>query len=421
MSIEYDVPLQEFIPNTPSTKKAADGTDATAQSPHSYLPDENGDGPQNKTFAERKRELLISNSDALQALARTRRDIKLGHFFRFYQTVELVRSYYNPNGNTYAGMPERFREDLVKNLIEPLCWGYNARILPPRSPPRVQFQTSRFTTRLDHFIYQTPTLPAERKAGLVEGPLLAIQTRHEDYFVYPDGPHLSIEDESPKSEVTGPLNTDTLAPVTPAVDKDGDIPMQVDPPEEAKGSEAVIGTETTAEPTAAELKAAMKDEETKRKAVKREEEKKIRIKKGSWPEGDLWDTLKEVGAVLCVAQERRKGWKEDGIGKGKVEKKIRYKAIGRENQWWDNVFLISSVHSHLSITHVRLSAAYLRFLETGNLPNSDHELIKDPASDWCEFKMRKTKWFDLMVEQDRVEAARAVSGVLAFLERNETA
>jgi len=146
------------------------------------------------------------------------------------------------------------------------------------------------------------------------------------------------------------------------------------------------------------------------------------MKKGSWPQGDVWDVLKEVGALLCTAQERRKGGKgTDGITKGKVEKKTRFRAIGRESTWWDDIFLISAVHTHLSFTHVHIAAPYLRFIETGNLPNPNHQLIKDEKSEWCEFKMRKTKWFDLTNPSQRVDAARVVAGILAFLLRNETA
>lgn len=66
-----------------------------------------------------------------------------------------------------------------------------------------------------------------------------------------------------------------------------------------------------------------------------------------------------------------------------------------------------------------MSAPYLRFLETGNLPNPDHELVKDKTTEWWEFKMKRSKWFDLMDPNDRLDAARLVTGVLAFLYRNE--
>lgn len=160
VSAEYDVPVENMLPEG------------------NWFPEE-GD----KTFAERERELLISNADALEVLARRNREIKLGHMYRFFQTMELVGPYYftgpgcrsssspgddesgSGSGKRKAeeveggvekrgraaemtqqlgsglggedgekekpekfGMPEKFREELVKNFIEPICWGYGVRV-----------------------------------------------------------------------------------------------------------------------------------------------------------------------------------------------------------------------------------------------------------------------------------------------------
>lgn len=202
----------------------------------------------------------------------------------------------------------------------------------------MQFQTSRFATRLDFYAYASPALPAEKKSGVVEGPLFGVQCRHEDYFVYPGGPQ--CQEDSPPPEPEEIIAEEVAAEETTAenskstaTDTEGDTPMKEGGKE---GAEAP-------EPTSTEHKEEQelaKIEEARRKAAKREEEKKIRIKKGSWPEGDVWDALKEVGGLLTIAQERRKGGKgADGIGKGKVEKRTRYRAIGRESSWWDDVSL----------------------------------------------------------------------------------
>jgi len=185
---------------------------------------------------------------------------------------------------------------------------------------------------------------------MVEGPLMAIQCRHEDYFVYPGGPQCREDSPTPLEEEEAVTLGDAKSPIP---DNDGDTPMK-------EGSSATVSSgapEASAKETEAAEAAKKKEEarlakieETRRKAAKREEEKKIRIKKGSWPVGDVWDVLKEVGAILCTAQERRKGGKgADGIGKGKVEKKTRYRAIGRESTWWDDVShpLLSMNRCHL--------------------------------------------------------------------------
>lgn len=181
---------------------------------------------------------------------------------------------------------------------------------------------------------------------MVEGPLMAIQCRHEDYFVYPGGPQCREDSPQEDEEVIAP--EDAKSPVP---DTDGDTPMKEDTSTASTSGEGQDATPGDPEATEAakkkEIARLAKIEEERRKAAKREEEKKIRIKKGSWPEGDVWDVLKEVGAILCTAQERRKGGKgADGIGKGRVEKKTRYRAIGRESSWWDDV---SSLFSPFSL------------------------------------------------------------------------
>src|SRR5690606_40816788 len=58
--------------------------------------------------------------------------LKLGNMFRFYQAVELVTAYFDDekiqaDNTATPGMPERFREELIKNFLEPLGWCYEMR------------------------------------------------------------------------------------------------------------------------------------------------------------------------------------------------------------------------------------------------------------------------------------------------------
>lgn len=161
VSVEYGVPVENMLPEG------------------NWFPGE-GD----KTFTERERELSIDNGDAVEVLARRNKEIKLGHMYRFFQTMELITPYYStePESSLESlgdgesgpgsverktgenaegggekrggaaemtqhlgsglgrndgganekpekfGMPEKFREELVKNFIEPICWGYGVRV-----------------------------------------------------------------------------------------------------------------------------------------------------------------------------------------------------------------------------------------------------------------------------------------------------
>ncbi|PWW77182.1 hypothetical protein C7212DRAFT_357029 [Tuber magnatum] len=373
VSVEYNVPVEKLLPR--------DGA--------SFIP-----GDDDKIFSERRRELLITNDDAVEALARRRRDIKLGHMYRFYQGVDLVKPYYpteppsdpptpmssgdeaGKNGKRKAeevvaagvvekkgkpeersttaatpsesprmdgeeddgkfSMPEKFREELVKNFIEPICWGYGVRIYQslPRALPRVALQRSRFLVHMTNYVYLTPALPAEARSGLVEGPVMGVQVRHEIEFLK------KVSNDS----------------------------MDVDGEEEV---------------------------------------------------GDVVGITREVAAALSLAQDRRKGPKE-GKPEGKTEKKVRFRAVGKGDKWRDDIFLLTSLHHHVSITRVSVSQPYLRFLETGQMPNLNHEYFQtEEGNDWNKLKVQKTRFWDLLDPEERAEAGRNFSGILAWMSRNE--
>lgn len=80
---------------------------------------------------------------------------------------------------------------------------------------------------------------------------------------------------------------------------------------------------------------------------------------------------------------------------------------------------MTSLHHHVSISHISVSQPYLRFLETGKMPNLEHEFFKKDEG-WDRLKVQKTRFWDLLDPKERVEAARAICGVLNWLTRGET-
>lgn len=76
------------------------------------------------------------------------------------------------------------------------------------------------------------------------------------------------------------------------------------------------------------------------------------------------------------------------------------------------VFLLSSLNHHLSILKLRVHAAYTEYLLSGTLPDP---LPQDPG--WCRPVLQRSKWWDLFEMEERIEAFRAVWGVMAYLTR----
>ncbi|KAH8153672.1 uncharacterized protein LAJ45_02485 [Morchella importuna] len=413
VSVEYDFPVEKMLPEG------------------DWFPAED-----DKTFSERKKELLIANNDAFDVLSRRNKTIRLGHMYRFFQAMELLKPYYptapvpsdvassqsdseekseQGSGKRKAeeeveggvekkgraseesaesdasvseedkkdgkkekpekfSMPEKFREELVKNFIEPICWGYGVRVYAPRAPPIVCLQKSKFLVHLTNYIYLTPKLPAEARAGLVEGPVMGMQVRHETRF---RSAAYEAARKKMKTTATVSRRIDILEVGQLGVDK-----MDID------------------------------DEKDKDKDDDDDEDDTMLA-------DDVIGIAREVAATLSIAQDRRKGPRP---GKeGKTEKKVRYRAIGKEEKYRDDIFIMTSLHHHVSISHVSVSQPYLRYLETGKMPDFKHEFFQTKeGKDWDRLKIQKTRFWDLLDPQERVEACYAFCGVQNWLSREET-
>lgn len=91
--------------------------------------------------------------------------------------------------------------------------------------------------------------------------------------------------------------------------------------------------------------------------------------------------------------------------------KTRYAAIGREHGIdYDDVFVISCLFHHISILRVRVPDRLLEVLD-GAVPDPG---VKGRGT----LRIWRTRWFDFFVAQDRVDAMKAVWGVMAYSMRS---
>jgi hypothetical protein len=77
----------------------------------------------------------------------------------------------------------------------------------------------------------------------------------------------------------------------------------------------------------------------------------------------------------------------------------------------DKVFLVSSLNHHVSILKLRVHKAYLDHLETGSLPSSPD------TPDWSSPILQRSRWYDLLVPEERVELLRGLWAVAGYLTR----
>jgi hypothetical protein len=91
------------------------------------------------------------------------------------------------------------------------------------------------------------------------------------------------------------------------------------------------------------------------------------------------------------------------------DKKARYEAIGKvQGAGYDDVFVISSLFHHLSILRVRVPDKLLAVFDGAE------EGKGEGGRSWGKLEIWRSKWFDLFLVQDRLEAVRLLWGMMAW-------
>lgn len=123
------------------------------------------------------------------------------------ESSQSSRRYTGRRTGTGKDMPDQFREDTVRALVDTVTWLFGCQvscvstinllslsyltnipfvIRPPRMPPRLTMQSSFFSVRLSYSVFRTPLDRQQARQGLVEGPVMGLQTRSETSFRLPE-------------------------------------------------------------------------------------------------------------------------------------------------------------------------------------------------------------------------------------------
>lgn len=75
------------------------------------------------------------------------------------------------------------------------------------------------------------------------------------------------------------------------------------------------------------------------------------------------------------------------------------------------------MNHHISIVHLRIHEKYIEYISDRQGKTNNPTAPQQP---WYELKMQRSKWFDLLKADDRVEAMRGVWAVTSYLMRETT-
>lgn len=422
------VPDRSYLPPSEWASIAAD--DVEDVNPSTMRPLSNGrDSPGVKTYLERIKELSISNEAAFRTIRRQpappgKQNARLGNAYELFKYLELLAGFWidtsqptptvtDPEAmdvdpapdidlskdttvriGTGSQTPPDFRNSLLSALTKLVAYDFGCNVSLPRIEPRLYISspassntnstTSSFPTNIS-FIYRTPTVRASARSGIVEGPLAALSSRPTTAFTSPHDSVFDLCREIASVLVTAQQRSRETKTEKKLLDDlwwchkprwgggpGGPIGREADKVDETGDGEAdgisaaVAGGSSGAGPSPA---------------------KKSRKKMS------LYDNYRMVRPPSST-------W----------DRKTKYMAIGKPaGADFDDVFLLSCLNHHVSIVRVRVPTSLLDELEGQRMLAEGEEREK------C--FMWRSRWFDMFLAEDRVEAMTCIWGMMAYMMR----
>ncbi|RYP32668.1 hypothetical protein DL767_005070 [Monosporascus sp. MG133] len=347
-------------------------------------------------------------------------------------------------------MPPEYRHNLVAAFVKLVSYDFGCNIVPSRVEPRLHLlgPPSESTESKPHsqssprlatyfpsgcvFVNRIPTARDAARAGVVEGPLAAVSARNTTHFSSPADSNIDLGRELIAALTTAQLR----ARQGKAEHRFGEDKWWATTKRWGGGEGGAIGREVETGDHHA-LDKGSKDSTTA--GAGSSSESGPGTKDPRAPSHSLTATktplpgglVRPSGAVLAMrgqpASKRQR--KTPSIydhyrmvrpPASNWDRKARYEAIGRARGVdYDDVFVFSSLFHHFCILRVRVPDRLLEVLGGGADAEDGKGEEKKKTRSWGELQVWRSRWFDLFLVEDRLEAMRQLWGVMAWLMRKE--
>lgn len=453
----YLPPFDQWISTAPEDLEAA----TTA----SKKPLNNGNlSPGVQTYLERRNELSIDNTAAFRTIRRIpapkgETAVRLGNAYEFFKNLELLSGYWidtslppktepteeelekekneptpphlktHTRAGTGSQLPPDFRQHLITAFIKLVAYDFGCNVSFPRVEPRLHltrpppnnFPPSYFNSSAQ-FINRIPRDRALARTGSVEGPLAAVSCRPTTSFATEADERLDLAREV----VAVLLTAQQRAREGKEEERFGEGKWWTTTPRWGGGLGGAIGKETDKNPS------SISDESLSTISLG---EKIDPASAAATPAGQvvkvperLADVKRAIGGINAFSSSSspNKKSKRGGTNDGNLvlyenyrkmlppssnwDRKARYEAIGKvKGVGYDDIFLVSALNHHVSLVRARVPCSLLSVL--------GGERVDGHGRDWGRMVLWRSRWFDLFLINDRVEAMGLVWAMMSWLMR----
>ncbi|EOO02541.1 hypothetical protein UCRPA7_1925 [Phaeoacremonium minimum UCRPA7] len=442
-------------------------------------------------YLDRKRELSTQNELAFRAVRRMqpppgKTQVRLGNSFEFFRNLEAFGTFWDDTSapkppdspeakpkeedkgeaassasdsdsektaqegpvffRTGAGyqMPPEYRINLITAFLKLVAYDFGCNVSAPRTEPRLYMTAPQSTPTSQPgapprssyfssgctFIFRTPRTREQARAGIVEGPLAAVSTRHSTSFPPPPPPP-SSETESPTSSSAADLDStidfarEIIAALVTAQHRAregrtekriGEDAWWATKPRWGGGPGGPIGREVDFK-NGDDIALGDKDAPPPQPASSSSSSSAAAILAGngrsssSSSSRDRQPLAKKARKNMAIYDNYRMIRPPSAAW----DKKTKYMAIGRRRGAdHDDVFVVSALFHHISILRVKVPARLLEVFD-----GAPDVAGGGGARSWGTVEVLRSRWYDFFRADERVEAMRLVWSMMAYLMRKE--
>ncbi|KAF2997505.1 hypothetical protein E8E14_000316 [Neopestalotiopsis sp. 37M] len=367
-------------------------------------------------------------------------------------------TYRTSSGNT---MPAEVRHHVVSAFLKLVSYDFGCNITAPRTEPRLQLLTPRPSSKMittatpenneqRHlcgqvasyfpsgcvFLVRMPTTREAARSGIVEGPLAAVSARNTTSFSSPTEKNIDFGRELIAAFITAQQRSREGKEEK----RFGEGKWWANTKRWGGGPGGPIGREVEGGVAADKDKGSAASTAA---SPEKPDFASLESSNGGKPHSSLDTTPKErprspphpispssglpMRGPPASKKQRKTGhlsiydnYRQVKLPSATWDKKARYSAIGKlPGADYDDVFVISSLFHHISIVRVRVPLRILDILAGTPDEEEQHEGQKaaDQDKSWGELQVWRSKWFDLFLAEDRLEALRLLWGMNAWMMR----
>ncbi|KAI0381114.1 hypothetical protein F5Y04DRAFT_255800 [Hypomontagnella monticulosa] len=356
--------------------------------------------------------------------------------------------------NAGSGMPAEFRHNAVAAFVKLVAYDFGCNVVPPRVEPRLQLlsppsssskstPTSTTTSTKSPssskskppqiasyfpsgcvFLAKAPQTREAARAGLVEGPIAAVSARNTTGFATPAEARVDFGRELVAALITAQNRAREGKPES----RFGEGKWWATEKRWGGGEGGPIGREVDGDSVVGDKDASASSTGDSEGSARGSSGSSSSASSG----GGQTHVGSSTGRTLPIPmrgqplnKKPRKNlsiydnYRMVRLPSTTWDKKMKYVAIGKaKGTDYDDVFVLSSLFHHFCVLRVRVPNRLLDVL--AGEPEADAQAEgQGSGRSWGKLEMWRSKWFDLFVVEDRLEAMRLLWGMMAWVMREE--